>query len=112
MFMRMAIIDIINSSKIDVGCESGAGQSSRFVTAAARGRFQAVRGRLVYVVVRVRAVAGSDGAERVCAIFQIFFRDVKKSVGSKWHLHSCCRYAALSCIIKTRSRLDLYASLR
>ena len=67
MFMRMAIIDIINSSKIDVGCESGAGQSSRFVTAAARGRFQAVRGRLVYVVVRVRAVAGSDGAERVCA---------------------------------------------
>jgi hypothetical protein len=35
MFMRMAIIDIINSSKIDVGCERWAGQSSRFVTAAA-----------------------------------------------------------------------------
>ena len=48
LFMRMAIIGIIDASKIDVGCEGGAGQSLRFIAAAARGKFRAVG--LVYVM--------------------------------------------------------------
>ena len=40
---------------------------------------------------------------------ELFFHDVKKSLGSRSHLHSCCRCTALSCIIKTRSTLELHA---